>query len=428
MIGGSSILSYARSVSSFDPYGGVTEEEEAATGPYWLRHWRGQLSLARSYWVNGALVNIGLSIGQAMLLALAESRQLLLVSWAFIAFVALAIVLRIWSFVGIWRSAGRHAERGGSPAWGLVARGLIVVAVIAFAAQSPRLWQQVKEIALIATGNDPLGDPAKIEISRDGKSLTISGPIVSGVANDLNDRLASSPNVQTVVLNSNGGRIIEALAMADIIRARGLSTKVEENCESACTLIFLAGKERSASPLSAIGFHQPDFPAITESERQDMIRQARYDYRQAGIDAGFIDRIMAVPPQEMWYPKHDEMVDAGVINTIKTDAPSIGQSDRLNQLLRQAVVNINANKGKMLDEITRLDGASVEGADLTIAYTLTSPVSVSSAEFVRAMHPILHEQACKSVDSVLITGGARFRFDYRSSDGGKLGQIIIDRC
>ena len=102
-------MSYARGYASFDPYGGLTEEEElSADGPYWLRHWRGQLPLARSYWVNGVLVNIATVAGQAFILGLAQSRQLRLVAWAFVIFVVLAVGLRIWSFVGIWRSAGRH--------------------------------------------------------------------------------------------------------------------------------------------------------------------------------------------------------------------------------------------------------------------------------------------------------------------------------
>src|SRR5690349_11180497 len=58
-IRGEQPMSYARGYESFDPYGGLTEDEElTADGPYWLRHWRGQLPLGRSYWVNGFIVNI----------------------------------------------------------------------------------------------------------------------------------------------------------------------------------------------------------------------------------------------------------------------------------------------------------------------------------------------------------------------------------
>lgn len=422
-------MTYARNASSFDPYGGLTEEEMGTQGPYWLRHWRGQLSLVRSYWVNGALVNIVLSISQAMLLAAAQSRNLFLIAWAFLAFVAFSIVLRVWSFVGIWRSAGRHPERGGSQTWAWVARAVMVLGAFILIAQSPRLWLQVREMALIATGNDPLGAPASISVSPDGRTLTLDGVIISGLGNVLSQRISSAPKVQTVVLNSHGGRIVEALAVADIIRAKRLNTRVDRDCESACTLLFLAGAERSASPLSAIGFHQPDFPGVVDSERRTMIDENRQDYREAGVNDAFIDRIMATPPEKMWYPTHEEMVEAGAINAIDvSNRPAAGQADRLSQLLRQGASNLNANKGKMLDDMTRLDSATVDGETLKIRYTITRPIAVSRAEFVRRMTPMLRKQVCNVQDADLIKAGARYTMNYESRDGRMLGEVLVDRC
>jgi len=422
-------VSYAEQYSSFDPYGGLTEDEESsADGPYWLRHWRGQLPLARSYWVNGFLVNIITLVGQGALLGLAQSRQLSLVAGGFVLFVVLALALRVWSFVGIWRSAGRHAERGGSAFWAFVARALVAIATLSLLAGSPQLWSQVREMGLIATGNDPIGVPATVKVSRGGRAIELDGSITSGTAKNLQHALEAAPNAHEVTLNSHGGRIIEALAMVDLIKGRHLDTRVVEDCESACTLLFLAGGQRSASSLARIGFHQPDFPGLSETERQDLIQSNREDYRAAGIDATFIDRIMATPPAQMWYPTGQEMTDAGVLNAIVVGGGGDRETSRLNRVLNATVDSINAKRGTMIDNITRLDGARLDGQAIVVDYAITKPLRVSGAQLAKGMTPGLRKDMCGGPDAALINAGGKYSLNYRYADGRKIGSIVIDHC
>ena len=423
-------MGYARAYESFDPYGGLTEEEElTADGPYWLRHWRGQLPLARSYWVNGFIVNLAIAGGQAFILGLAQSRQLFLVAWAFVIFVALAIALRVWSLVGVWRSAGRHAERGGSAVWAFVARAVVVLVVLSILVSGPRLWAQVREMALIASGHDPIGLPATVKVSPDGSEITLDGNITSGVGKALLKALEAAPNARRLTLNSHGGRILEALGMVDQIKARRLNTRVIENCESACTLLFLAGVERSASPLAMIGFHQPNFPGITEQERQQLIDGNRQDYRAAGIADAFIDRIMAATPDKMWYPTNAEMTDANVLNTLVVSGKrGERETDRLNQVIGLAVNKINARRGNMVDNVTRLQGAQAKDGWIVVDFLVKRPLPISPAKFAVVMTPKLRSDLCRGPDAALIAAGGKYRFDYRYGNGRKAGTVDIDRC
>ena len=90
--------------------------------------------------------------------------------------------------------------------------------------------------------------------------LDFSGGISFGTAKEFETMLKAMDNVRTVRLNSNGGRIAEAQKISDLIKARGLSTYVTHQCASACTIVFLGGKQRylhatqgsaSTSPTSA---------------------------------------------------------------------------------------------------------------------------------------------------------------------------------
>lgn len=422
-------MSYAQSMSRYDPYGGITEDEELAEGSYLQRHWRGQLPLARSYWVNGVAVNIILTIAALVATGFGTSRYLQAFAWAFLGLIALTIVLRTWSLVGIWRSAGRHAARGGSTFWGFVARIMVVLGVLVFLAQTPALWLQTKEFAQIAVGRDPIGQAAALSVSKDGSTIDLDGYIVAGSVSDLADVLDQAPGVKLIRLASQGGRIAPALDMADMIRERGLETRVDSSCESACTLLFLAGKLRTASPIAQVGFHQPDFPGVSPQEREAMIAENRSDYVSAGIDRSFVDRIMKVPPNEIWYPGHQELIDAGVLTDIVAapeDDPR--QAAQLVRILDQIVTATNAEKGAMVDELTRLDNARREGRMITVDYTINAPGDFSRAQAEKIMREELHPGICGDHRAALVHAGAGFRFRYRTKSGETFADVTIDRC
>jgi hypothetical protein len=78
-----------------------------------------------------------------------------------------------------------------------------------------------------------------------------------------NDLLRNWPCLEKqVILNSLGGVVEVAYQIGNIVRSAGYNTlvKVNDQCNSACTLIFIAGLERTVEDLgnsrySKIGFH-----------------------------------------------------------------------------------------------------------------------------------------------------------------------------
>jgi hypothetical protein len=84
--------------------------------------WRGDLALARTFWVHHVVATLVLApiAGAAVFLAWQDRPYSLAAALALIAVIAVYIIL---AMVGLWRSAGRHAHRGGRVA----ARLLVVV-------------------------------------------------------------------------------------------------------------------------------------------------------------------------------------------------------------------------------------------------------------------------------------------------------------
>lgn len=71
------------------------------------------------------------------------------------------------------------------------------------------------------------------------------------------ERAVAGRSALTVVLSGPGGKLIDALSIGEMIRARGDRTVVRlgANCTSACALIWIAGVERTLEDGGAVGFH-----------------------------------------------------------------------------------------------------------------------------------------------------------------------------
>src|SRR5215469_6944080 len=95
---------------------------------YLSRHWRGELSLAQSYWVNAVLVGIPINVYFRVVSLLPLERPIEFFEWRLIPFL-LCIPLQTWQYVGIWRSAGVRI-REGKPGWAWVARLVVIVGTI----------------------------------------------------------------------------------------------------------------------------------------------------------------------------------------------------------------------------------------------------------------------------------------------------------
>jgi len=291
-------------------------EEPEDRANYFIRHWRGQLPLPVSYWLNGALVAFGVYFMNRIVGDAFEDASMRKSSSVAIVTILIGMAAWIWSAVGIWRSAGHHTARGGSEGWASTARFIVAVGFVGFTtAFVNHALPQLKEFAAIATGHDPI---SRIDatLTADGTVMVLSGNFGAGSADEVARVMSSAPKLRTVSLASHGGRLGEASTIAGTVRARELDTYVESFCESACTYVFLAGAERAATPNAKIGFHRPDFPGFSADMRRQMTDKMLAVYRSHDISSDFLDRVAKTETSDMWYPTRDELIENGVINRV----------------------------------------------------------------------------------------------------------------
>lgn len=153
--------------------------------------------------------------------------------------------------------------------------------------------------------------PNDVLVSKDGKSLHLVGDISSGLSRKLKRLIEENPDAETIVLSSNGGLVIEGLALARIAEKAGLNTHVETVCASACTLVFLKGKERSMTANAVLGFHQASrssfFPRYNDDGDNAGNKVMVNSYRAGGASEYIIENALDTPPSKMWLVNGKDM-------------------------------------------------------------------------------------------------------------------------
>ncbi|MFY9511797.1 MAG: ATPase, T2SS/T4P/T4SS family, partial [Rubrivivax sp.] len=282
---------------------------------YIARHWRGELSLPLSFWVNNGLLMLplGLGIGFLMVWIAVWGQSLQAASVALLVGAALLLLLSVWGTVGAWRAANTYLDEGGTPGWGMAAKLLLFVGTLLNlgtmgADLLPQLPMHLRQVL----GQDPIGR-LEMRLAADGRTVTLSGPFGMGAAPRFQRLLQTAPQLRQVLLDSPGGRLFEAHEIAQQVKARGLSTRASADCASACTLVFVAGTQRSLAPGARLGFHRASVPSLNPLHDQLANLKLASLYDEAGLPRDFIVRVLAVPAQRMWFPVAEQLINAGIL-------------------------------------------------------------------------------------------------------------------
>ena len=176
----------------------------------------------------------------------------------------------------------------------------------------------------------PASTTPAIQLSPDGETIYLVGELTEGSFLKFDAALLDAPKVRRVYLASIGGLTIEGRLIAALVRKRRLDTYVEYYCASACTQVFVAGRERVIGKDAQLGFHQA--VVVDKDGQAKRVRRAtdrrlspmlvfgingndtlRLAYEQAGIDPAFVARVLEQPHSDMWIPAPAELQAARVI-------------------------------------------------------------------------------------------------------------------
>lgn len=279
---------------------------EAGLSAFMLRHWRGEYSLARSYWVNA--VAFGAAFALLCLFVGYVStrggwRYGLLLAHLFTFF---NIPLFVWSSVGVLRSAGKLKSLRTFSIGAALARLAIVAGAGLVCLGIPARIHGVTEAWRMANW---LQESAKwkVVVLNDGQEIELRGGVSAGLSDALQSALERNPRVRLVRTELRaGGLVVEAAQVAALIRSRNLDTKVSDECHSACAIIFLAGRNRVVSSHASMGFHRFWIPGVGEASNE--LAKFRQGMLAANVEKSFIERALSTDPPNLYYADARELL------------------------------------------------------------------------------------------------------------------------
>lgn len=376
---------------------------------FFVRHWRGELSLPVSYWA----INFCTFIASAGLVAVVNATLVpsrgyepsLLLAVNILTWLTLALIL-VWQVVGLWRSARRRAIELGklrrSAFWPLAAQLAAVLGVLQFTATFTATGAPtLAEFSRIVFQNDPDIPDATVTVADGGRTVKIEGGIKYGLSREVETVLDATPLVTALELDSLGGRIAEATKLFDLVRSRHLDTFVSGECSSACTLVFAAGDNRFVDAAGFLGFHSGSWPGATAADIEEMNAMWAASFASVGISSAFLERAMATPNTEMWYPIHDELRQAGVLSgdiaSVRHVPEGFSASGSI-ESVRQSILALGtlyeALDAFAPDAASRIyEAGSQYELGLITAENFRSVISRQIGMTVRARMPNLHDEA-----------------------------------
>ena len=178
----------------------------------------------------------------------------------------------------------------------------------------------------LRTDPDALREPLTASLVRGG-TLLLRGAIDVGSAGRVAAELdARGEYVALVSLDSPGGSVADALAIAAMLRERGLPVRVEAGalCASSCPLALAGGMVREVSRQANVGVHQI-FAAediVTDGMARAQQTTARIGRHLAamGVDGALWLHAMETPKDRLYYLTPDELTGYNLA-TVLIDAP-----------------------------------------------------------------------------------------------------------
>lgn len=187
-----------------------------------------------------------------------------------------------------------------------------------------RTFRPDRDRPITQPARDPGELPSRLVLTQtDGATYRLEGEISPGDATRIADMLdQSDPAPDTLILQSPGGSVQDALALGRVLRAANINTRMlsGEFCFSACPYLLAAGVARDIHADASVGVHQHYFGentflpaafAVEDIQRGQAEVMTYLD--EMGIDPLVMQHALSTPPDQIYVLLPDELARYGFI-------------------------------------------------------------------------------------------------------------------
>jgi len=201
-----------------------------------------------------------------------------------------------------------------------------------------------RRLAPLPEPDGALAKPMTFELVGGGRLLA-TGTITPGISQSFAaEAERHGEYIKTVVLNSPGGSVNDALAMGRLIREKKFATEVEagQSCVSSCPLVFAGGVDRRVGEKARIGVHQVAAirsaangpPRDEMSLAQNISARCQHYLGDMGVSLQVWVRAMETPHDRLFVFKPDELKSLNLVTVaagpLAAKIPPSGAGERRN--------------------------------------------------------------------------------------------------
>lgn len=280
-----------------------------------VEYYRGRLPFAESFWIYFVAISVLLATVANVLHGMAAT-DFGLLDYLLI-FLGFNVLVYAWQVCGVWRASERALSEHSSVVWVRGAQIVIVGSSLVIVSHfMGYVYLSLQEHPLEPTEHIP---HYSMTVSSNGAIVRIEGEIHFGMTHDLVRLLEEHESISVVTLNSPGGIVSEARGLSVVIRRHQLTTHADDSCVSACTHVYVSGSRRLLGPGARLGFHRYRLDSPYVSLFLDPLTEQQADvalFHEQDIESDFIDRILATPNHDTWFPSQQELLNSGVVHEI----------------------------------------------------------------------------------------------------------------
>ena len=189
-----------------------------------------------------------------------------------------------------------------------------------------RTFRPDRDRPVVQPARDPGELPDRLVLTQtEATTYRLEGGIRAGDAERLADLMdQADPAPETLILQSPGGSVQDALALGRHIRASGIATEMlsGEFCFSACPYLLAAGVRRDIAPDASVGAHQHYFGentflpaafAVEDIQRGQGEVMTYLD--EMGINPLVMQHALSTPPDQIYVLLPEELEEYGFLQS-----------------------------------------------------------------------------------------------------------------
>ena len=418
-----------------------SEHTESSKENYFLKHWRGNNSLAWAWWVNGLLANI------LLLMLVQFIKPDFNGPWFLLFSIIIGILFYLWQFVGTCRSADKAISNAQSQLprksafWPRAAIFMLAIGLMSNGSIYVPLIRDVS--TLISLEDSMISQQYSLEYIG-STDVLLSGYINRKSVAAVKDAFNSSPQRRVLILNSPGGVLSPAFELADFIVSRELTVVAKNSCASACVLLVAASPQGTALSNAKIVFHHPESRAdFVSSSMKELFLKEMNEYYRRFEEYG-------IPPANLNKYKQTSMTPISLEEAYETSIITLIIDEKSNAFVDAEEETESGKTVRLIENIglsLALKGLVKEMADVLPQKINenTTFISIAWAENPPSIRYLVEVQNTAEIDivaeqivdtnylcsteslSVFIGYGVEISYSYRKPDGTILGVTRTNR-